>query len=195
MPLSGEERWGIFFFLTSFQVIYVGDGLKASHVSTRIHFIWSGVHLSVQWCLIQFILALPYKLLSFMFGPLSFGWWCTQSSDLSMKDCMFCHARYILMKTDQWASLHANNLLQQSDHTSFLFLCHYFTHHENCVIRESLAQNWHNPRIFVHNYPRGLIHTTLIIYHLWYQHQWTYCFLIDNSFAGRKGWKAQTRLL
>ena len=72
VPIPLREReggGGEGVFLKTFWVIFTDDSLKASHVSTSMELMWGGVNLRVSWFLIQFILALPSKFLSFMFRP------------------------------------------------------------------------------------------------------------------------------
>ena len=68
------DRGMICVFLKEFWVIVADEILKFFHVSMRTEFMWSGVNLRVPWCLIQVIIELTYKFLSFVFGPLLFGW-------------------------------------------------------------------------------------------------------------------------
>ena len=70
-------------------VIVVDYSLKASHVSTRKKLMWAGLNLSVPWFFIQFIIELPYKLLSFKFGPLLFLCSCIESLDFKTNSCMY----------------------------------------------------------------------------------------------------------
>ena len=75
--MSSGERERRYVFLKYFWSIFVDDIFKYYHVSTRMEFMWGGVNVRVPCYLIHFILALPYKLLGFIFGPLSFVWSCT----------------------------------------------------------------------------------------------------------------------
>ena len=88
--MYGGERGRRCVFLKDFWVVVAYDRLKASHVSIMAEFMWVNINLRVPWFLIQFIITLPYKLLSFMFGPLLFGWSCTELPTFRTKYCMWC---------------------------------------------------------------------------------------------------------
>ena len=70
---GGEMRAKCVLFKGSW-VIVVGSILKYYHVSTRKEFMWAGFNSKFPCFLVQFILSLPYKSLSFKCGKLYFGW-------------------------------------------------------------------------------------------------------------------------
>ena len=76
MPISSGERVWILVFLGNFLVIVVNYSVKYSHRSKSTEFMRGGEKLRVLWSIIQFIIALTYKLLSFVFGSLLFGCSC-----------------------------------------------------------------------------------------------------------------------
>ena len=84
LPLSLSITIGSVVLTSS---IYLGAILD---FSTRMEFVWGGENLRVPWCLVQFIVSLKYKLLSFLFGTLSFGCSCIKSPSLIMKYWMLC---------------------------------------------------------------------------------------------------------
>ena len=63
VPMSSGYRSSKCVSLKKFWVIVMDDSSKASRISTRTEFMWDVINLRVPWCLIQFILVLPYKLL------------------------------------------------------------------------------------------------------------------------------------
>ena len=65
MPDGEKER--IYVLLKNFWAIVPDEILKDSHIADRTEFMWDGVNLRVARYLVQFILALPYILLSFIF--------------------------------------------------------------------------------------------------------------------------------
>ena len=71
--MSGGDRVVILVFLIYFWVIVVNNSFKASHVSKSTEFMRGGGNLRVPWSIIQFIIALTYKLLSFVFGSVLLG--------------------------------------------------------------------------------------------------------------------------
>ena len=85
VPFSSRERGHSCVFLQASKVIFADDSLKVSDVSTRTEFMWNDLHLRFTWSLIQFILALTCKLLSFKFGPLLFDWSFTDLNAFRMK--------------------------------------------------------------------------------------------------------------
>ena len=85
ISLPGEERGSRCILLIYYWVIVTDYSLEYSHVSTRMVLLWAGVNLRVPWFLIKFILVLPYKLSSFKFGSLFFGWYCTNPPEFCIK--------------------------------------------------------------------------------------------------------------
>ena len=89
----------------------------------RIHV--AGVNLRVPWYLIQFIIALAYKFLSFVFGPLFFFWSCTESPDLIMK-------YRVLLDLFFWFSL------------SYFFLFNRFITSRKYLMEDFLGWHYHH---------------------------------------------------
>ena len=65
---------------------------------------WDGENLRVPWSIVQFVLALLYKLLSFVFGALLSGYSCTESPALRMKYWMLCLRSIYNTLSSKWMS-------------------------------------------------------------------------------------------